>query len=232
MTAIRFLLLDFDDTLVPTFAVRAQAWQQAVARVLGRRIDGPAYLRAYLGETIEQSALRLAPNDEPLAARLVAAYRERYFADSTTMITPFPGVIPMLTRLRCAGIRLAVVTSKIRWGVEKELRASGLHEFVEHVVASDDVARHKPHPDALLRALALFDAPADAAAMLGDSDADVLAAHAAGVMAVGALWGAEDEARLRAAAPTALVTRPEDVPPLFGITETGERPPTRPAAGG
>src|SRR5207244_13327656 len=57
------------------------------------------------------------------------------------------------------------------------------------VVASDDVARNKPHPDGILRALELLDARPDEAAYVGDSPFDVEAAKRAGVYAVAVGWG-------------------------------------------
>lgn len=197
---VRCVLFDHDDTLIPTFPVRARALEQAVRTVLGRQIDGRAYLRTHLGETIERSAERLAGGDGALAGAVVRAYRDVYYAMDGA--TPFPGIARTLAGLREAGLRVGVVTSKVRWGAERELRRYGLDALVECVVGAEDVTEHKPAAEPLLRALAALGVEPGAALMVGDSAVDLLAARAAGTRSGAALWGAVDAGALLALEPT------------------------------
>jgi pyrophosphatase PpaX len=80
------------------------------------------------------------------------------------------------------------------------------------VVAADDVARHKPHPDPLLLALERLGARPEEAAYVGDSPYDVAAAKAAGVHSIAVTWGgiyAEDV--LRAERPNAIVATTKEL---------------------
>ncbi len=217
MTApARVLLLDHDDTLVATFAIRARCWSAAVQRVTGAAIDGAAELTRDMGRTVEATALDRTAGDAGLATELVRVYREIYFAASSVEVAAFPGMAETLTALRAHGLRLAVVTSKIRAGAAMELERAGLAPLFDLVVGSDDVRRHKPDPEPLLHALARLGMPAAAAVMVGDTPADLLAARAAGVRAAAALWGALDAALLRDCQPDLLLDRPEALLALAG----------------
>ncbi len=202
------LLLDHDDTLVATFALRSRVWARAVLDVTGAAIDGAEELARDMGKTVEATALGRTAGDAALAAELVRVYRERYFAASAREVAAFPGVIETLTALRARGVRLAVVTSKLRTGATMELERAELAALMDAVIGSEDVQQHKPHPEPLLAALALLGEPPAAAVMVGDTPADLLAARAAGVRAAAALWGALDAPLLRRHQPDYLLDRP------------------------
>ena len=58
-----------------------------------------------------------------------------------------------LRRLRSHGIRVGLVTASTRAVVEPSIARLNLTGVFETAFYSDDVARSKPHPEALLRAL-------------------------------------------------------------------------------
>jgi pyrophosphatase PpaX len=117
------------------------------------------------------------------------------------LIREFPNVGTSLARLRDAGLRLAVVTSKRRFSVEMALDSfPDLRDVFDVFVTMEDTAEHKPLPAPLLKGLELLgDVPAERAAYVGDAPFDVAAAHAAGVMSVAISWGAFTAEALRAA---------------------------------
>ncbi|WP_343244722.1 HAD-IA family hydrolase [Streptomyces sp. SID11385] len=81
----------------------------------------------------------------------------------------------------------------------------------DHVLGSDEVARAKPAPDIVLRALELLGAAPEEAMMIGDATTDIAAARSAGVMAVAALWGESSAGALLATHPDAVLTTPADL---------------------
>lgn len=81
---------------------------------------------------------------------------------------------------------IGVVTSSPRSYAEKLLRHHAIE--VPVLVAFHDVARRKPHPDPLLRAAAELGLPPDRCVYVGDADADILAAVAAGAVPLGITW--------------------------------------------
>ncbi|KIC57412.1 MULTISPECIES: HAD family hydrolase [Microbacterium] len=94
-----------------------------------------------------------------------------------------PGAHELLTALRGAGIRCALVTMSMRRMASQVV--APFPELFEIIVAGDDVTRPKPFPDAYLQACrALGIDPADAVA-IEDSPTGVRAAVAAGVTTIG-----------------------------------------------
>ncbi len=205
---------DHDDTLLPTFDLRARAWQEAVRRATGIVIDGAEQLTRHMGEPIEVTALRQGGGDAAIGARLVAEYRGVYGELSDRELACFPGIAPTLAALRERGIKHAVVTSKLHAIAQRELQHCGIEAAVDVLVGSDDVTRHKPDPEPLLRAAALLGVEPARVVMVGDTPADVHAARAAGARAAAALWGTRDPGLLRAEMPTFLLTAPTDLVPL------------------
>jgi pyrophosphatase PpaX len=119
----------------------------------------------------------------------------------------FPGIEESLSRLRAAGTKVAVVTSKRRTSVEMALKNfPNLRNVVDRFVTLEDTTEHKPRPEPLLRGLELLGGvPKEGAAYVGDSPFDVEAAKAAGLTSVAVSWGAFSEDRLREAGPDHLV---------------------------
>jgi phosphoglycolate phosphatase-like HAD superfamily hydrolase len=82
------------------------------------------------------------------------------------------------------------------------------------VVCGDDVARGRPAPDLIVRAMAATGtADASVVANVGDTTMDLEAGHAAGVRwNVGVTSGAHDRARLERAPHTHLIASVADLP--------------------
>ena len=70
----------------------------------------------------------------------------------------FDGIRELLQTLRARGLRLAVATGKSGRGPASLLDELGLLSLFDHVIGSDEVARPKPAPDIVLRALDLLGA--------------------------------------------------------------------------
>lgn len=91
----------------------------------------------------------------------------------------YDGASEAVKQLHGKGYKIALVTSARR---SKGLLADmGILEYFETIVGGNDTEEHKPHPEPVLLALARLGMDPDEAIMIGDMDADVLAAQAAGV---------------------------------------------------
>lgn len=93
-----------------------------------------------------------------------------------------------MLELRQLGVRIGVLTNRKRRFLAHEIYTvdrTGWHDLFETMVCGDDVAKHKPHPDLILKALVNLDVAVDARCWyVGDSTTDVVAAKRAGVTAV------------------------------------------------
>lgn len=111
-------------------------------------------------------------------------------------VTPLEtGFASVLAQLQSLGLILGVLTNRDREFMEQEIRAVGEHgwsHFFTTVVCGDDVARRKPAPDSILKAIDNVGfIPGPDTWYVGDSAADAVAAKSAGVTSIfynGAGW--------------------------------------------
>jgi pyrophosphatase PpaX len=198
------VLFDFDGTLVDTTEMIHQSMRHATSSVLGREDIPRETLLANVGQPLPRQMELI---DTENAESLLEAYRSHHEQHHDALIREFPGVEESLSRLRSAGIKVAVVTSKRRVSVEMALEIfPGLRNVVDRFVTMEDTTHHKPHPEPLLRALELLGSiPKERAAYVGDSPFDVEAAKVAELTSVAVCWGAFSEDALRASGPDHLV---------------------------
>lgn len=197
-------LFDFDGTLVDTTEMIFQGMRHATTSVLGREDFSREELLANVGQPLPR---QMELFDAEKAELLLEAYRAHHEEHHDALIAEFPGVAEALSRLRAAGVRIVVVTSKRRRSVEMALeKFPGLDLVVDLFVTMEDTTKHKPHPEPLLKGLELMgDIPREEAVYVGDSPFDVQAAKAAGLTSVAVSWGAFSEDTLREADPDYLV---------------------------
>lgn len=199
------VLLDLDGTVIDTVDLIRESHRHAVGTVLG--VDLPdEVLTAHVGRPLIDQMREFSPER---ADEMLHVFREWNHANTGRLIAEYEGMDAVLTRLRGAGCRLAIVTSKSHPTVALAFDAiPGLEATFEAVIAMEDSTHHKPHPEPLLVALARMDAdPADTC-YVGDAPFDIRAAHAAGLSAIGVTWGFFTPQALLAEGPDHVVDTP------------------------
>jgi pyrophosphatase PpaX len=199
---LKAVLFDFDGTIVDTTELIHQSMRRATGEILGRTPSREVLL-ANVGQPLPRQMELLDPER---AEELLESYRLHNEELHEDLIEAFPNVETSLARLRDAGLRLAVVTSKRRFSLEMALDSfPALRDAVDAFVTMEDTTEHKPHPAPLLKGLELLgDIQPDRAAYVGDSPFDVAAAYAAGMLSVAVSWGVFTEEDLREAEPDRL----------------------------
>ena len=134
-------------------------------------------------------------NDDEAKARAHAAFDSAYRRFVGEVHPLESDARQHLERLRGLGIHLGVLTNRNREFMDHELthvEPGGWHDLFDTCVCGDDVARRKPAPDLIHKALAEIGAnPGHGCWYLGDSTTDVIAAGQAGVTSIfynGAGW--------------------------------------------
>lgn len=193
MNDLRVVLLDLDGTLVDAHdAIVEGVIELAVEAGLGS--PDPAFLRSCIGQPPELTWAQIGASDP---AAMVLRFTEVILPRLPERTRLIDGVADGLSRLTAMGLTLAVATTRLTDSALRSLEVTGLAGFVSHVSGRDQVARSKPEPDVLLHALEAVGAAPDQALMIGDTNADVGAAHAAGMPCWGVLTGVGDEDSLR-----------------------------------
>lgn len=102
----------------------------------------------------------------------------------------FPGIREMLEELKNTGVRLGIVTSRIRNECDKFLEQYQFTDYFEASTCSGETLHSKPAPDPLLAVLDKMQVSPSEALYVGDSIYDMECAASAGVDNALALWGA------------------------------------------
>jgi phosphoglycolate phosphatase len=169
------------------------------------------HARRYVLETMGQSKIsvfRALFAAEETAQAANAAFENAYEAlVDEGRAKPIDGAAQAITRLREAGIRVALSTGFSGTTQEKLLAALGWQSLADLVIAPGGGVRGRPYPDLILSALMRLDIDGVGnVAVLGDTSSDVESALRAGAaVAAGVLTGAHDEQRLRVAGATHVV---------------------------
>lgn len=181
----RGFIFDLDGTIVDNMALHAEAFRTFAARHglpplaanARARLDGKRNRDIFpdlFGRPLsEQELRRFAGEKESL-------YREL----SRGKLLPQPGLLRVLGLLEARAIPFGVATSAPAENVPHTLRELGLLSRLTQVVRSDEVPRGKPHPDVFLAAAQRLGVQAGECVAFEDAPAGVVAAKAAGMMAV------------------------------------------------
>ena len=139
------------------------------------------------------------PSEIDEAVRIYRAHYLKLIGPCTTVL---PGAAESLAAVRAAGARAVVITAKAELPARLSLDSVGLH--ADEIVAD----AHGPEKAEVLTLIG-------AAAYVGDTPADMLAAVTAGVRAVGVATGSFGEAELRAAGAADVLTSLSEFPALY-----------------
>lgn len=200
---LRAVVFDLDGTLANTLGLNISSFQQAFLRTTGRRFSARE-ICDLCGASQEGMAKSVA--GDRWRERLAGFY-EFFEAHFDEQATPYAGIDELLAFVDGSGLETAIVTGAGRRCVELTLRRLGLAARIRRVEIGSERGPRKPQQLTLL-ATAWGIAPARVA-YVGDFPADMIAAGAAGVQALGAAWDpGADAAALRDAGAAAVFASP------------------------
>ena len=207
------VLFDLDGTLLDTLEDLAAA---ANAALVGQGLPPhpvDAY-RHFVGDGLRTLVERMLPADRRDAALVdaaVTAFQEEYAQTWHNRSAPYPGIADLLDRLAARGVRLCILSNKpdafARLCVQRLLP----HWHFEPLLGQRDGVPRKPDPAAALEIAQLLRLHPSRILYVGDSGVDMRTARAAGMDAVGALWGFRDRAELVDNGALHLAVRPADL---------------------
>jgi HAD superfamily hydrolase (TIGR01509 family) len=217
----RLWMFDFDNTLVALEETVDWASSRAELEPMLREAGCPAGLfeefpRGNLGlyDAI-MSRLRagaftpaMAPGELLQRASNIIEFHELAGADRAQAL---PGAAELLAELAKRQTGVVIVTSNSSRTVYRWLARARLVYTVRTVVGRDGGLALKPAPDVVRHALARCNVDPNAALFVGDSDADQLAAQAAGVRFVAIAQTAQRRARMSDGGADAIFSSPAEL---------------------
>ena len=185
----KLAVFDMDGTVLDTLDDLADAMNAAL-RETGMPERTREEVRKFVGNGAGELIRRAAPegaDDEALSA-LGAAFRARYYAHCADKTRPYDGIPGLLSALRAAGMKTAVVSNKPDKAVAK-LAEDYFPRAFDIAVGEREGVRRKPAPDAVLEVMKRLGAAAEETVYIGDSDVDCATAANAGTDFIGVCWG-------------------------------------------
>jgi phosphoglycolate phosphatase len=185
------LVFDLDGTLVDSVPDLTNSLNE-VLREHGYGALSTTEVSPMVGDGVPQLVTRAFAargGDAAEAAAALPHYIEVYQANATNLTRPYPGVAATLAELRRLGYGTAVCTNKIQQASLAVLAGLGLESLFDGVAGGDRYAVRKPEAGHLLGIIEELGGSADRAVMIGDSENDAAAAHAARVPVIMMRYG-------------------------------------------
>ena len=211
MTCNKTILFDLDGTLTDS----GEGIMNCICYALdhfGLPIPSPEALRSCVGPPLHDSFSRFGVPQDRLD-EAVTVYRQRYLPIGKFENHPYPGVERLLARLREAGCRLYVATSKPEiTSVEILTKFNMAHYF--DIIAGAAMDRSRSTKEEVIAYLLEQTGNLENVIMVGDTKFDVLGAKAHGIDTIGVRWGYGSVAEMEDAGAKAIA---QDMDHLFDL---------------
>lgn len=184
MKRYKAIIFDIDNTLLNTLDMNMYPLMRIIQEETGENWTFQQVLRFATQPGLKTMAELGIRDIEGTYARWV-----RYVNEYKPGAIPYEGIDAVLQKLRDAGFRMAVVSSKMKGQYQIDMVENGLDRFMETAVLVEDTANHKPHPEPILKCLERMGLSAREVLYVGDAPTDLEAANNAGVEFGFARWG-------------------------------------------
>ncbi|MCE9666906.1 beta-phosphoglucomutase family hydrolase [Myxococcus stipitatus] len=185
-TSPRAAIFDMDGTLVDNMVFHNEAWV-ALARRLGLSLTADDFQTRFAGRKNEEILPELLgrPVDARELEQLADEKENHYRALYRPHLRLHRGAQSLITRLRAAGIPLAIATAAPHGNRELVIDGLGLRATFDRIVGAEEVSRGKPAPDIFLAAAKGLGVEPARCLAFEDAILGVQSARAAGMAVVG-----------------------------------------------
>lgn len=211
---INTVLFDLDGTILDTNELIIQSFIHVIkdqTKVLITREQ----IIPHMGNTLTKQLQALSGLDD--VTDLTVGYRAYNMRMHDEMVCAFPHVREVIDQLAHRGVKMGIVTTKMRKTANMGLRLCGLDKYMKAVITLDDVTNAKPHPEPVERAVRLLGADVHQTLMLGDSPYDIESANRAGVISAGVSWSLKGAVFLKSYHPDYMISDMRELLQLVGV---------------
>ena len=206
-----YILFDLDGTLTDPFEGISNSVVYALKKY-GIEVKDKSTLTSFIGPPLFDSFETYYGFTKEQAVEAVSFYREYYSTKGIFENSVYDGIVPLLQKLKGAGKKIILATSKPEKFSIKILEHFRLLEYFDIVAgATMDESRIKKS-DIISYALSLGKITDKAnTIMIGDREHDILGAKANGLKSVGVLYGYGDLEELKRAGADYIVKTPAEI---------------------
>ena len=139
-------------------------------------------------------------------------FKRNYSENMYNKTAPYPGIIDMLSELRSAGCKIAVVSNKFDAAV-KELCEKYFPNLIDVAIGENESAgiKKKPAPDTVLKAVCELGASINECIYVGDSDVDIMTAKNSKMPCISVTWGFRSIDFLKKSGANIIVNSPSEI---------------------
>ncbi len=194
----RAVVFDFDLTLADSSKAIIACYKHTLGR-FGYKIPSDGEIFATIGKTLLDSfdILTGIPGN-PQREEMRAEYVKKADTCMAAETEFYPDAIALLQVLCNAGIKTAIVSSKMKYRIEETFMLHTGCVPVDEIIGLHDMTSPKPAPDGLIQASMLLNVSLSDILYVGDSLIDAETAANAGVDFAGVLTGPNTRSELEA----------------------------------
>ncbi len=208
MSHLKAVLFDLDGTVLYTLEDICASTNRTL-RAFGAQERSMEDLRQAVGNGARHQVGAYFPGGEG-GARFEEAmvyYKEDYTRHCADRAVPYDGILEALSRLKAAGLKLAIVTNKPQAPTQVLYRAH-FEGLVDFAIGETPGIPRKPAADMVDLALSRLGVSQEEAAYVGDSEVDMATAKNAGLPCFSVSWGYRTPEELRASGASRLFDTP------------------------
>ncbi len=179
-------LFDADGTLFDTVELICTCFQYVAEKYAGKTMDRSTIINGIGLPLKSQLITHLGPDLDH--EQILDDYLQYQLSIMQGSIRLFPHVIETLEMLKSAGKKLAIVTSRRRFSMEKILQSTDTARYFDVLVTPEDTTRHKPDAEPALKAISLLGADKSSTVFTGDALYDICSGASAGIDTIFVNW--------------------------------------------
>lgn len=205
------VLLDLDGTLIDS-QPGILASCLAALRTLGHEPDQTLDIKHIIGPPLEDMMRALLqPYGDDRVSEAMVVYRQHYGESGLFGSEPYPGIGESLKKMRQAGLKIYLATSKRQIFASRILHHLELATYFNGIHGSVPGGGREHKPELLAHILSQHNIFPSHSLMVGDRRYDISGAHAVGMRGLGVLWGYGTRDELETAGADRLVESPADL---------------------
>ena len=215
MSNYKLAIFDMDGTILDTLEDLADSVNYAL-EACGMPKRSIEEVRKFVGNGIRKLIERAVAHgaDEEQINQVFDTFNNYYKDHCAIKTKAYDGIVEVISELRKAGIKTAVVSNKADYGVLSlcESYFKGLFDFA---VGEREGVRRIPYPDSDLAVLDRFEISRENAVYIGDSEVDYETSVNAEVASNMVSWGFRDEDFIRSKGARVFVNKPHELLEFF-----------------
>lgn len=135
--------------------------------------------------------------DDATIAQMIVEYNDFYRNEAEPLIELFEGVPETLDTLKKAGVKIVIASNNVQPVLRRLTSNLGIADYIDDIVAVEDVENVKPAPDIALEVLRRCNIKGEEALVVGDSTFDMDMGREAGCHLCGVTYGSHTPEMLR-----------------------------------